>query len=107
MFIEDKLSKQLSGDRTSKGIYFLAKDVAHVFEMTRLLDVINNKGRGYIENKHYNFYLVKPINDGVSRVKKLFITYQGMLKILFSSRSGNAEKFVDWATDTLFTVQMG
>ena len=97
MFIEDKLSKQLSGDRTSKGIYFLAKDVAHVFEMTR----------GYIENKHYNFYLVKPINDGVSRVKKLFITYQGMLKILFSSRSGNAEKFVDWATDTLFTVQMG
>jgi hypothetical protein len=95
------------GNRTSKGIYFSAKDVAHVFEMPRLLDVITNKDRGYIENKHYNFYLVQPIIDGVSRVKKLFITYQGMLKILFSSRSGNAEKFVDWATDTLFTVQMG
>ena len=30
-----------------------------------------------------------------------------MLKILFSSRTGDADKFVDWATETLFTVQMG
>ena len=30
-----------------------------------------------------------------------------MLKIIFSSRTGDADKFVDWATETLFTVQMG
>ena len=30
-----------------------------------------------------------------------------MLKILFSSQKGDADKFVDWATETLFTVQMG
>ena len=30
-----------------------------------------------------------------------------MLKILFSSRVGNAESFVNWATKTLFTAHMG
>ena len=30
-----------------------------------------------------------------------------MLKILFSSRTGIADKFIDWATETLFTVKMG
>jgi hypothetical protein len=41
------------------------------------------------------------------RVKGIFITYKGMLQSLFSSQRGNADKFVDWATETLFTVQMG
>jgi hypothetical protein len=95
------------GERTSKGIYFLAKDVAKAFEMPRLSDVINNKDRCYKENIHYIIYSSSPIIDGKQRVNQLFITYRGMLKILFSSRTGNAEKFVDWATETLFTVQMG
>ncbi len=30
-----------------------------------------------------------------------------MLKVLFSSRSGKAENFQDWATDILFRVQLG
>ena len=30
-----------------------------------------------------------------------------MLKILFSSRSGDAEKFTDWATQKLFTIHLG
>ena len=30
-----------------------------------------------------------------------------MLKVLFSSRSGNAETFQEWASDTLFTVHLG
>lgn len=30
-----------------------------------------------------------------------------MLKVLFTSRTGKANTFVDWATDTLFAAQMG
>ena len=37
----------------------------------------------------------------------MFLTYNGMLKVLFSSRSGNAEKFQDWASKILFTIQLG
>jgi len=39
--------------------------------------------------------------------KQLFLTYKGLLKVLFSSRTGNAEKFQDWAEDKLFTIQLG
>jgi protein involved in ribonucleotide reduction len=30
-----------------------------------------------------------------------------MLRVLFVSRNNNAERFQDWAAETLFTVQMG
>jgi hypothetical protein len=30
-----------------------------------------------------------------------------MLKVLFSSRTGNAESFQNWAAKRLFTIQMG
>jgi len=93
----------------------LAKDVSEKFALPSLNKSIINKESGYIENIHYKKFIVKKvINNGTLGNKKssdiskcLFITYKGMLKVLFSSRSGKADKFVDWATKTLFTVQMG
>jgi hypothetical protein len=88
----------------------LAKDVAKAFEIPRLLDIIKDKNTSYLEHIHYNFYSLVPNSFGDPRTNnknQLFITYRGILKILFSSRTGNAEKFVDWATETLFTVQIG
>jgi hypothetical protein len=98
------------GERTSKGIYFLAKDVANEFEMTSLIKNISDKTSNtkLLKDTHYNFYSTSIHNvENTRQTKELYITYKGMLKILFSSRSGNAERFADWATDTLFTVQMG
>ena len=51
--------------------------------------------------------VVKKINNENQRTKQLFIPYKGMLKILFSSRTGNVDKFVDGVTETLYTVQLG
>lgn len=97
------------GERTSKGIYFLAKDVSKAFEMPSLDTSLLHKDKGYEINIHYKVFTSSRLPNVVSSMskKQLFITYRGMLKILFSSRTGNAEKFVDWATETLFTVQMG
>jgi len=39
--------------------------------------------------------------------KELFLTYNGILKVLFTSRSGNAEQFQNWASEILFVHQMG
>lgn len=39
--------------------------------------------------------------------KEMFLTYNGLLRVLFASHSKTASKFVDWATKTLFTAQMG
>jgi hypothetical protein len=37
----------------------------------------------------------------------LYLTYNGVLKVLFNSRTGNAENFQKWASKTLFTIQLG
>jgi len=96
------------GDRNSKDIYFSAKDVSRVFELESIERTLLNKDRGYIINTHYKTFIsMGLINDESQPHKQLFITYIGMLKILFSSRSGNPSKFIEWAADTLFTVQMG
>ena len=36
-----------------------------------------------------------------------YLTYNGMMKVLYGSHSKNARVFQDWATETLFTVQLG
>jgi hypothetical protein len=98
------------GYRSHSGIYFLAKDVATAFEMPSLVkNVHESTNTQYIINEHYKTFVCNKVQavKNMRNKKQLFITYKGMLKILFSSRTGKANKFVDWATETLFTVQMG
>lgn len=97
------------GDRTPKGIYFSAKDVMIAFEMHSLSKSVYEKTNvNYVNNIHYKTFTKPKVHTTVNgRVKQLYITYTGMLKILFCSRCGIADKFVEWATDTIFTVQMG
>ena len=46
-------------------------------------------------------------NNTKKPVKALFLTYTGLLRVLFVSRNKNAETFTIWATQKLFTMQMG
>jgi hypothetical protein len=39
--------------------------------------------------------------------KELFLTFEGMVRLLYVSRSNNAQKFRSWATETLFAAKMG
>ena len=81
--------------------------------MQYLNDTISHKDRSYIENKHYKYFIIeKKSNDRqndckIVSKKEMFLTYNGIIKVLFTSRSGVADQFQDWATETLFTVQMG
>lgn len=97
------------GEREHDKVYFLAKDVVTAFKMPKLMDTLTDKRRdGYKNNIHYRYFSqVVPVVDGNHTTKRLFLTYKGMLRILFCSQSGKADSFVDWATKTLFTVQMG
>jgi len=96
------------GEREHDKVYFLAKDVATAFELPNLIKTIINKDRGYITGEDYTTLICKDfVNDEVTTYKLLFLTYEGMIKVLYTSRSGNAKAFRTWATKTLFTVQMG
>jgi len=103
------------GERSHDGIYFLAKDVSEKFALPSLNKSITDRDSGYKENMHYKNFIVQAVGNTESKKNKkaikntkcLFITYKGMLKVLFSSRSGKADNFVVWATKTLFIAQMG
>ena len=73
---------------------------------------------GYIENKHYKYFICEKTGLGINKTSKksscetavkkvLFLTYYGILRVLFASSSKTTEKFVFWATESLFTLQMG
>ena len=104
------LEIETRGEKDRHNIFFKVKDVAEAFGMPRLQGVLTNIDRGYVRNLHYKNFITTTtsINDALGGYKKcLYLTYKGLLKVLFSSRTGNAEKFQDWAEDKLFVCQMG
>jgi len=99
---------EVVGERKFDGCYFKVKDIMYEFSISRLNDTITNKEYdGYVEGKHYVYFNMQdPLTQGKCK-RELYVTYRGMLRILFASRQKTVDKFVDWATDTLFAAQMG
>jgi hypothetical protein len=97
------------GERNRNKIFFRVKDVMAAFEMPNLNRNLVDTITAYEEKIHYQYFITPlyqvMVNDTIK--KELYLTYKGLLKVLFSSRTGNAEKFQDWAEDKLFTIQMG
>jgi hypothetical protein len=97
------------GKRTKEGVYFLAKDVAKAFAMPNLINTMTRKDSAYETDIHYKRFIRQKSGIPTKTLckKQVYITYDGMLKILLASRSGVAKTFTNWASETLFTVQMG
>lgn len=98
------------GERHEDRIYFYVKDVSVGFGMPNLNDTLIDKDRGYTRGTDYKlmFNRSSSVNDRRCTIKKcLFLTYEGLLRVLFVSRNKNATLFRKWATTKLFTIQMG
>lgn len=97
------------GEKERNKIFFKVKDVSKSFHMKRLQDIILNNNSNYKINKHYKHFIQNdPKNYGDTTIKKrLYLTYKGLLRVLFASNAERAEKFQDWAEERLFTIQMG
>jgi hypothetical protein len=97
------------GEREVNKCYFLVKDVMIGFRMDNLHETLIDTRRGYQENIDYVYFSIKKTGSARKNVtkKELFLTYFGLLRVLFVSRSGEAHKFINWATNTLFTLQFG
>jgi hypothetical protein len=100
---------EVRGERNYNKCYFKVKDISKGFEMPNLNTVILDKNTIYFKDIHYKNFIIKKINsvEHMTSKKYLFLTYNGILKVLFSSRSGNAESFQSWATEKLFTIHLG
>jgi hypothetical protein len=100
------------GNKIYNNIYFKVTDVSAGFNMKSLKTSLLTKHRGYERNIHYKTFLIavstrdhKTIN--INNKTSLYLTYSGLLRVLFVSRNKNVERFQEWAMKTLFTIQMG
>lgn len=103
------LDIEVRGQREPDKCYFKVKDVSTAFYMPNLNDSLTHYAGKYMNELHYTYFICYSAKENrqiVSR-KEMYLTYQGMLKVLFSSRTGNAESFQKWASTKLFTIQMG
>jgi hypothetical protein len=105
------LEIETRGVRKCNGVYFRVKDVSKCFKIDSLYDTLIHAQTQYTEHVDYEYFIRQvpdPVGNKANKVtKEIFLTYEGMLRVLFISRSGNTRHFVGWATDTLFTVKMG
>ena len=90
------LNITIRGERNHKNCYFRLKDISKGFEMPRLQDTVLDERKTFELNIHYKiFVIVYLANGGIEQnAKEVYLTYKGILKVLFSSRTGNAESFL-------------
>jgi hypothetical protein len=100
------------GERTVNGCYFSVADVSVAFNMKKLSSTITHVNCEYKYGEHYRSYLSyggTPARGERKKEGKIkqYLTYDGLLKVLYSSRNSATKGFTKWATETLFTAHMG
>lgn len=102
---------EVRGERKYNKCYFKMMDVGIAFGIERLDKTIKNRDSAYVCDEDYK--IIK-CNDGkilprqtFKNNEDIYLTYQGVMRALFATRNGHTTPFIKWATETLFTAQMG
>ena len=104
------LEIETCGEKTRNGIYFKVQDVMKAFDLPKLDDTLCVNHTRYERGVDYDTFFIPttPYNVGSPTIKKgLYLTYHGMLRVLFVTRNKKVQQFQSWAEDKLFTIQMG
>jgi hypothetical protein len=107
------LDIEVRGQRKFDEIYFKVKDIGEKFKIGNNVNkILTNETSSFEEGKHYvNFIICQSSIDELRGDKKitkyLFLTFTGLTKLLYCSRSGNAEHFQKWANNILFKHSFG
>jgi hypothetical protein len=99
---------EVYGERDPDKCYFKAKSIEEGFNIPNLCDTVSNNRGTYILNNDYKCFISnKPVNNRSIRQKELYLTYEGLLTVLYTSRKNRTRHFKKWATRILFVAQMG
>jgi hypothetical protein len=107
------LEIETRGERSHDKIYFKVNDVAEGFDLENIYTTIIKNHTSYELHRDYEYFICENnaiVQTGTSKMttkKDLFLTYQGMLRVLFVSRNNKTSQFIGWATKTLFATHMG
>jgi len=77
------LDIETRGIRAPDKIYFKVKDISKSFDIDRLRDIVTLDHSSYKQNIDYKYFIVQ---DFGKINKKLFLTYNGLLKVINTSR---------------------
>jgi len=103
------LNIEVRGERNVNKCFFKLKDISINFNMNRLKDTIEDKNTNYEEKLHYKYFIINNThkNGKMTSKKVLYLTYLGIIRVLFVSKNHNCENFQKWAINILFTHQLG
>ena len=103
------LDIETRGEREVEKIFFKCKDIEKYFDHMHLQNtVIDKESKTYKEDIDYKYFYCKKIDSKKNEFKKLlFLTYGGLVRVLFLSRNVKTNNFINWATKILFTMKMG
>ena len=79
-------------------LYFNCSDLEKELNMNLYNTILNDK-------IFINDYIIFTSRELIK--KELFLTYEGLLRVLFVTRNGKTSKFIKWATEILFAIQLG
>jgi len=105
---------EVRGERHEDKIRFKGEDVARVFEMENLRQNVQLSHTEYNEGEDYEILHV--LDDRMyihlrvesrGHKKRLYFTYQGLIKVITKSRSGTAHHFMNWMKRILFKAHLG
>lgn len=92
------------GYRQRDKCFFLVDDISDKFDIINLKDNILANVSSYDINIDYKFF----VNNHNNKIfKELYLTYDGIIKLVFISKSKKAHRFRNWVIDNLFTMHLG
>lgn len=104
---------EVRGERKVNNIYFKVKDIEKGFNILNLQISLIDIHNSYVEEIHYKYFLCEKkmpdlkIKNKPTNIKKLlYLTYEGLLRVLFVSKNNKTTPFIKWVVETLFTVHL-
>ncbi|CCV02332.1 BRO-like protein [Invertebrate iridescent virus 30] len=104
---------EVRGVKEVNKIYFRGRDIEKLFEIKNLVHDVRRKIRTtYIHFEDYEIFLVLgrgplALNSTETTKKITFFTYNGLMKVIFRSKSTIAYKFRNWANKVVYTAHLG
>jgi hypothetical protein len=105
----ERMEIEMRGERNYNKIFLKVSDVGNVFGLDRVEFIITHPNSTYEYGIHFVYFckLNGVVNYNAECKNVMYMTYKGLIKLLYNSRSKNADTFQDWAAKSLFTMQLG
>jgi hypothetical protein len=97
---------EVRGEYHPKRIYFNVLDVGRAFGLPSINGTLSSVNGNYVRNHDFKKFWVQNENNYNGK-EFLFLTYEGLLCILFRCNHENALHYRMWALERLFVVQFG